>query len=112
MDPVVRQVVDFFGGFFDQFNPYNSANLTVYFTWLVVYVATWIAVWRSPRSWLRFLCFIANQIFSIGIVISWSLAVIIAVRYWIPSLVVVLLTAGVTLYFFRTRKVPKEPVDP
>jgi hypothetical protein len=104
MDPVVHKVTEFFGGFFDQLNPYNRANLTVYFAWLIVYVSTWIAVWRSPRAWFRFFCFIANQAFSIGIVISWSLAVLIAVRYWIPSLLAALLTAGATLYFFRRRQ--------
>jgi hypothetical protein len=103
MDPVVRTVTDFFGGFFDQLNPYNRANLTVYFSWLVVYIATWIAVWRSSRAWIRFLCFIANQVFSVGVVISWSLAVIIAYRYWIPSMVLALLTAGMTLFLFRRR---------
>jgi hypothetical protein len=109
MDPVVKSVTEFFGGLFDQFNPYNRANLTIYFSWLVVYVATWIAVWRSPRAWFRFVCFIANQVFSIGIVISWSLAVLIAVRYWIPSLVLALLTAGAALYLFRARRTAREP---
>jgi hypothetical protein len=103
MDPVVREVAEFFGGFFNQFNPYNSANLTAYFGWLVIYVLTWIAVWRSSRAWVRFISFLANQIFSIGVVISWSLVVLIAVRFWVPSLIVALLTAGATLFLFRKR---------
>ena len=111
MDPVVSSVLDFFGDLFEQANPYNNGNLAVYFSWLVVYVATWIAVWRSSRAWFRFICFIANQVFSIGIVISWSLAVLIAVRYWVPSLVLALLTAGLTLYLFRNRRaVAGQPV--
>ncbi|MEX1108925.1 MAG: hypothetical protein WEC00_08455 [Dongiaceae bacterium] len=109
MDPVVREVVQFFDGFFNQFNPYNSANLITYFAWLVIYVATWITVWRSPRAWVRFISFLANQIFSIGILISWSLVVLIAVRYWIPSLIVALLTAGLALFLFRRRDPARAP---
>ena len=104
MDPVVREVGEFFSGFFNQFNPYNSANLIAYFTWLIVYVATWITVWRSSLAWLRFVSFLLNQIFSVGILISWSLVILIAVRFWIPSLIVGLLTAGMTLFVFRRRQ--------
>ena len=104
MDPVMREVGEFFGGFFDQLNPYNSANLIAYFTWLIVYVTTWITVWRSSLAWLRFISFLVNQVFSVGILISWSLVILIAVRFWIPSLIVALLTAGLALLVFRKRQ--------
>jgi hypothetical protein len=33
------------------------------------------------RSWFRFICFLVNQLFSIGIIISWSLTGILAYAY-------------------------------
>ena len=76
-----------FTGFFDQLNPF-----------------TLVAVWRSHRSWVRLICFVINQVFSIGVLISWTLTLLLAYTYWLPSAFVFLGTGGTTFYLFRRRR--------
>jgi presenilin-like A22 family membrane protease len=88
----------------DPLNPFNRGNIVLYFAWVVVYTFTWVAVWRSERSWFRFVCFVINQLFSIGILISWSLTVILAYAYWQASLAVFAGTGAAGLFLFRRRR--------
>jgi hypothetical protein len=89
---------------FDQLNPYNSGNLVLYFTWLVVYTYTAIAIWRSRRPWFRFLCFLVNQLFSVGVIMSWTLTGLLAYTYWRESLGALGGTAVLSLAAFRWRR--------
>jgi hypothetical protein len=66
----------------DQLNPLSSGNLLLYFVTVFVYSYTSIAVWLARRASWRFLCFIINQIFSFGVFVSWTVAVVISVTYW------------------------------
>jgi hypothetical protein len=91
-------------GFFDQLNPFSLGNIVFYFAWLTVYSFTMVAVWRSRRGWFRFVCFLLNQVLSIGILISWSLTLLLAYTYWLPSVLVFLGIAGTTFYLFREKR--------
>lgn len=91
-------------GFFDQLNPFSMGNLVFYFAWLVIYSFTMVAVWRSHRAWVRFICFVINQVLSIGVLISWSLTVLLAYTYWLPSALVFLGVTSSTIYLLRRRQ--------
>ena len=82
----VRSVVD-------QLNPYNTGNLVLYFSWVVVFSYTVIGLLRSQRRWVRVCCFAVNQLFSFGMVVSLTVTALLAYTYWWQSLT----TAAVTL---------------
>ncbi|MDJ0950549.1 MAG: hypothetical protein QNJ94_16680 [Alphaproteobacteria bacterium] len=90
-------------GVFDQLNPFNLANLILFFAWLALFTFTTVAVWRSNSAWLRLLSFLVNQVFSVGIVLSWTLTSLLAYTYWQHSLAVVAATGMVALWLFRRR---------
>ena len=92
-----------FTSFFDQLNPFSLGNLVSYFVWLTIYSFTLVAVWRSHWAWLRLVCFVVNQVLSIGVFISWSLTLLLAYTYWLPSALIFLGMAGTTFYLFRRR---------
>ena len=92
-----------FTGFFDQLDPFSLGNLVYYFTWLTIYSVTLVAVWRSHRAWLRFICFVINQVLSIGVVISYTLTALLAYTYWLPSALVFFGAGGTTFYLLRRR---------
>jgi hypothetical protein len=99
----VEAILDRLGDIVEQLDPFNLGNQLIYYTWLVVYTFTWVAVWRSSRPWFRFLCFLVNQLFSIGILLSTVLTVAMAARYWQASLAVFTVTAATSLFIFRRR---------
>ena len=92
-----------FTGFFDQLNPFSLGNLVFYFVWLTVYSFTLGAVWRSHRAWVRFICFVVNQVLSVGVLISLTLTALLAYTYWLPSALVILGVGGTTFYMLRRR---------
>ncbi len=87
----------------DQLNPFSLGNLIFYFTWLVLYTFSLIAVWRSHRSWVRLICLVLNQILSIGVLISYSLTLLLAYNYWLPTVLISLGVAVLTFFLFRRR---------
>ena len=89
---------------FDELNPYNDGNLVLYFAWLVVYTYTAVAIWRSRRPWFRGLCFLVNQLFSVGVILSWTLTGLLAYTYWRESLGALGGTALLSLAGFRWRR--------
>ena len=105
----MRELAGYATGIFDQLNPFNPGNLILYFTWLVVFTFTGMAVWRSGRPWVRLLCYVVNQLFSIGFLLSWTLTGLLAYTYWQESIAVFVATAAGALYLFRGRRA--EPVD-
>jgi hypothetical protein len=86
-----------------QLNPYSPANQVVYYTWLVLYTFTGIAVWRSSRAWFRFICFVVSQAVSIGMIQATWITLAIAVAYWQESLGIFVATAALSLFLFRRR---------
>ena len=100
----MSQIAATFTNVFDQLNPYNSGNLVLYFTWLVVYTYTAVAIWRSRRPWFRFVCFLVNQLFSVGVILSWTLTGLLAYTYWRESLGALGGTALLSLAGFRRRR--------
>ncbi|MEN8196546.1 MAG: hypothetical protein ABFS30_08520 [Pseudomonadota bacterium] len=91
-------------GVADQLNPLSTPNLIIFFTWLVVYLFTAMAIWRSNRRWVRLFCFVINQLFSVGFLISVKDVVVPAVALWVESLIVAVGTIVLTGWLFRTRK--------
>jgi hypothetical protein len=88
----------------EQLNPYNTGNQVLYYGWLVVYTFTWVAVWRSTRPWFRFLCFLVNQLFSVGILLSTVLTIAFIISFWRESLALFVATAAISLFLFRHRR--------
>ena len=95
-------------GVFDTINPFSLNNIVIYFVWLVVYTLTVMAIWRSDRRWVRLVCLILNQFFSIGIVVSYTVTLVLAVTYWKASLAVFLVTAVLGWWMFRERRRPAD----
>src|SRR5437667_3018256 len=93
-----------FSRFLDQLNLFSLGNIVFYFVWLTIYSFTLVAVWRSHRAWLRFICFVINQVLSIGVLISWSLTALLAYTYWLPSALVFFGIGGTTFYLLRRRQ--------
>ena len=88
---------------YDEVNPFNTANLVLYYAWLVLYSATLVAAWRAHGVKTRFVCFVINQALQIGIFMSWSLTILLAVTYWLPSLLTFLAVIAITFYLLRGR---------
>ena len=95
-------------GVFDQLNPFNTGNLIIYFGWLALFTFTAVAVWRSDSRWFRLACFVVNQVFSVGIILSWTLTSLLAYTYWQQSLAVVAATLISAIWVMRTRSPAEE----
>lgn len=98
-----EDLLDWTGDVLEQLDPYNAGNQVLYYGWLTVYVFTGIAVWRSQRGWLRFLCFLVNQLFSVGMLLSTVLTVAFVYSFWKESLATALATAALALFLFRRK---------
>lgn len=97
---------DLFDGFrsvVDTMNPYSASNVALYFAWLVLYSFTAMAIWRSQRRWVRLSCFLVNQVFAVGILITWTTVLALAYAYWIHSLAVLAVVVVAGLWLFRER---------
>ena len=103
MQAIVDTVSAYYHSLAAQLNPYSPANQVIYYTWLVLYTFTGIAVWRSRRAWVRFLCFVVSQAVSLGMIQATWITVAIAVAYWQESLAIFAVTAAVSLFLFRRR---------
>jgi hypothetical protein len=88
---------------YDEVNPFRTGNLVLYYIWLVLYSFTLIAAWRAHGVRTRFACFVVNQALQIGVFISWSLTVLLAVTYWLPSLLTFVAVVGIAFYVLRER---------
>jgi hypothetical protein len=100
----MQGIADEITNVFDQLDPFSTGNRILFFAWIVVFAFTSVAVWRCPFAWFRFLCFIVNQLFSVGILISWGLVVVLAVTYWRESLLVLAGTGIGSFWLFRRRR--------
>ena len=100
----MQGIIDTFTGIWDQLNPYSTGNIVLYFSWLVVYTLTWVAIWRSERPWFRCLCFVVNQLFSVGMLQATVVTGILAYSFWQESLGAFVATGACSLYVFRRRK--------
>ena len=88
---------------YDQLNPFSSGNLVLYYGWLVAYSITMVATWRARRTWTRFVCFVGNQLLQVGVLLSWSLTVLLALTYWLPTVLIFVAVAATTFYVLRAR---------
>lgn len=108
-----------FGGFIDQINPASRNNQILFLVWLIITVFTGTALWRCGNRWIRLVCLLINQIFSMGILLSWAQIIVPAYILWREALVVMVLTVAITWFLFRKRRpkskpekrgrIPKEP---
>jgi hypothetical protein len=99
----MNEIVTSIKGIFDNLNPFNTGNLVIYFSWLVVYVFTLVAIWRSNSRIVRLVCFVVNQVFSIGVILSWTLTALLAYTYWIASLGAIIITLICSWWLFRSK---------
>ena len=106
----MNEIVTGIKSIFDNLNPFNTGNLVIYFSWLVVYVFTIVAIWRSNSRLVRLLCFLVNQVFSIGVILSWTLTALLAYTYWIASLGAVVISLILSWWAFRMSSA-KDPAD-
>ncbi len=91
-------------GVFDQLNPFNTGNLILYFTWLVVLGLTTMGVWRCPRGFVRLCCLGVNQAMSIGFVLSWTLTALLAYTFWWQSIAALVASLVVGFLLFSPRR--------
>lgn len=101
MDEIVSSIK----GVFDTLNPFNTGNLVIYFAWLVVYIFTLVAIWRSNSRIVRLVCFLVNQVFSVGVILSWTLTALLAYTYWIASLGTIVIALVLAWWTFREKRV-------
>jgi hypothetical protein len=88
---------------YDQLNPFSTGNIILYYAWLMIYSATLVATWRAQRSATRLLAFLLNQVMQIGVFLSWSLTIVLAATFWLPSLLLSIAVIGTTFYVLRER---------
>ena len=98
-----QTIGDYYDSLIAVLNPYSPGNIIVFFVWIVVYTYTAIAVWRSERAWVRFVCFVVNQVFSIGVINTVAATAALAVTYWHEALAAFAVTGAGSLYLFRRR---------
>ena len=99
----MHYVLSQFQSLYDELNPFSTGNLVLYYAWLMIYSATLIASWRAPSAGARLLAFILNQVMQVGVFLSWSLTVILAATFWVPSLLLSIAVAATTFYVLRER---------
>ena len=104
MHAAFQTVGDYYDSLLAVLNPYSPGNIIVFFVWIVVYTYTAIAVWRSERAWVRFICFVVNQVFSIGVLNTVVSTATLVVSYWHQALVAFAVTGAGSLYLFRRRR--------
>jgi len=100
----LQTIGDYFDSLLAVVNPYSPGNIIVFFVWIVVYTYTAIAVWRSERAWVRFICFIVNQAFSIGVLNTVVSTAALAITYWQHALAVFAVTGASSLLLYRRRR--------
>lgn len=101
---MLQEVLGSFRAMVDQLNPLSKGNVTLYFVWLTLYIVTATAVWRAERRWLRGICFLLNQVFSVGVLISLLNVVVPAIFFWAESLAAAAAAFVGTAFLCRKRK--------
>jgi hypothetical protein len=104
LDAVFQSVNGFYHSVVDPLNPFSRGNVILFFTCIVVYTYTWVAVWRSERAWFRFICFVVNQVFTVGILIPWASTLVLTYAYWQAALATFAGTGAASLIAFRRRR--------
>jgi DMSO reductase anchor subunit len=93
--------MDYMSSLIDDLNPLSRGNILLYWFWLMVYSATFVAAWRARRSMTRFLCFVLNQIMGVGLFMSWSLTKGLMETFWLPTVLMSVAVIGTTFYITR-----------
>lgn len=86
-----------------RFDPDNPVNLTLFFTWLVVFVFTFTGVWRARWRWVRLVCYLVNQAASFIMLQAGILTLAIVYGRWREATATALLTLVLSLWLFRER---------
>lgn len=81
--------MDFLARLIDSSDPFSSGNVTLYFVTVFVYVYSAVSIWLSQNWAWRLICFILNQFFTVGAVVTWPLVLTISARYWLYALAMV-----------------------
>ncbi|MEZ5647731.1 MAG: hypothetical protein R3E60_02035 [Alphaproteobacteria bacterium] len=100
----MNAIIGHITGIFDQLNPFNTANLILYFAWVAIFGFTMVGLVRARYGLVRFLCYALNQFFSVGIILSWTLTVLLAYTYWWQSLVLFVVSLIIGSLTFRSNR--------
>jgi hypothetical protein len=90
-------------GLLNQFDPYNRANLVVYFLSIFVWLYSTMAIWLAKTRRWRFVNILLNQVSAAGVIISWSLFALISYSFWPWALGLAAITLLMATYQFVIR---------
>lgn len=99
----------FLAAMVSRFNPADPVNLTLFFTWLVLFVFTFTGVWRARWRWVRLLCYLVNQAVSFVMLQAGLLTIAIVYGRWREAAVVAAVTFILACWLFRDPRHPKHP---
>ncbi len=96
-------VIEFAGDLVGRFDPDDPVNLTLFFTWLIVFVFTFTGVWRARWRSVRLICYLVNQAVSFIMLQAGILTLAIVFGRWREAAATALLTLIVSMWLFRER---------
>ncbi len=99
-------VTNFVNAVISRFNPADPVNLTLFFTWLVLFVFTFTGVWRARWRWVRLICYLINQAVSFVMLQAGILTIAIFFGKWREAAVVAAITFALSWWLFRDRPAP------
>ena len=105
----MENVSSFLAAMVSRFNPADPVNLTLFFTWLVLFVFTFTGVWRARWRWVRLICYLVNQAVSFVMLQAGLLTIAIVYGRWREAAVVAAVTFICACWLFRERRHPKHP---
>ncbi|MFQ5972768.1 MAG: hypothetical protein ACE5Q3_10570 [Alphaproteobacteria bacterium] len=96
--------LEFVSDLVGRFNPNDPVNLTLFYTWLVVFTFTFMGLWRAPRRWVRLVCYVVNQAVSFGMLQAGVVTVAILFGRWREALVAGAMTFLLSWWLFADRR--------
>lgn len=97
-------VTGFLAAMVSRFNPADPVNLTLFFTWLVIFVFTFTGVWRARWRWVRLTCYLVNQAVSFVMLQAGLLTIAILYGRWREAAAVAIVTFAAACWLFRERR--------
>ncbi|MCG8594304.1 MAG: hypothetical protein MI785_08000 [Kiloniellales bacterium] len=101
---MIEWIDEFWIGLEASLNPYSEQQLTLFFTWLVVFTTSSVALIMADRRWLRLLAWVVCTCSSFGLWQAGWITLTIATSYWPAALAVVGTTAAGSFWFGRRRR--------
>lgn len=100
----MSSVIEFGGDIIGRFDPNDPVNLTLFFSWVVIFTVTFAGVWRAPQRWARLLCYVVNQVASFGLLQAGVLTFAIFLGHWRETIAAACVTLVASCWMFRERR--------